>query len=425
MRKTPDDITGNLEAGAILLPRFSYTLNNDQPVRCTLIGDQPLFYMDYEDDIEDDFDELFGIEAIEAGLQTIGRSFDLGNNIENNLVSDFISETHFITGQSDPAGKSFADIEALRFVLEQSRLGKTFFEFAEQWGIDLKFSTQFGNAFYDREAQSIFIHPSLGRDEQILLIARELRRAWQHKNGALMHPLAFHPDHAILVNRAQIADAQTMMVRVAWELQLAGEKGPWTLIENSSMADMGRAFAREAYLDFRTLNNGTAAAAAFESWFLSDRCRQEDKILIQNMLSGQSNYVFEDLQVSDRVSTDLIMALGSMPFGKNYLSPYVHMIVSDALFTEVRDRSNANFLWFIKFENSFNEAEQELQQGDIVQPSDDRQGAFKNKKQWIGDDEKESEIINLSDYGSPVSLESCSDGSDARIIPFPAHSVEG
>ena len=35
--------------------------------------------------------------------------------------------------------------------------------------------------------------------------------------------------------------------------------------------------------------------------------------------------------------------------------------MDDAIFNEVRDRSNANFLWFVKFERSFRETEQHLQ----------------------------------------------------------------
>ena len=73
-------------------------------------------------------------------------------------------------------------------------------------------------------------------------------------NGTLIDPLTFHPDQAILVNRAQIADLTAGMVRVAWELQLAGEKDMWTRLENSPLQDLARAFAREAYIDFRTIN---------------------------------------------------------------------------------------------------------------------------------------------------------------------------
>ena len=135
----------------------------------------------------------------------------------------------------------------------------------------------------------------------------------------------------------------------------------WARLEESSFADLTRAFAREAYLDFRTLNNGQAASAVFEGWFLSDRCRHEDRNLIQHMLSDYRGYMFDSEAASRTVGADLIMALGSMPFGKNYLAPFVATILADPIFAEVRDRSNANFLWFIKFERSFREAEQDLQ----------------------------------------------------------------
>ena len=61
------------------------------------------------------------------------------------------------------------------------------------------------------------------------------------------------------------------------------------------------------------------------------------------------------------ITPTLISALGSMPYGKNYLSDHIDIIMNDPIFTDVRDRSNANFLWFIKFERSFKETEQELQ----------------------------------------------------------------
>lgn len=32
--------------------RVSYTINNTQPVRCTIIGDEPLFYLTYEEALE-------------------------------------------------------------------------------------------------------------------------------------------------------------------------------------------------------------------------------------------------------------------------------------------------------------------------------------------------------------------------------------
>jgi hypothetical protein len=113
----------------------------------------------------------------------------------------------------------------------------------------------------------------------------------------------------------------------------------------------------EAYRDFRTVNNGIANAAVFEEWFLSERCREQDKRLIQVMLADDNGLVFGDEQTSKTISAEFIAAIGAMPFGKNYLAIHAATIMNDPIFTEVRDRSNANFLWFIKFEKSFKEAE--------------------------------------------------------------------
>ena len=137
---------------------------------------------------------------------------------------------------------------------------------------------------------------------------------------------------------------------------------------NSSFADLGRAFAREAYLDFRTLNNGQAMAAVFEGWFLSERCRAQDKLLINQMLNDHQGYVFDMKEVDSALTPALISALGAMPFGKNYLAEHAMTIIDDAIFTDVRDRSNANFLWFVKFERTFRETEQELQTSSASSP---------------------------------------------------------
>ena len=351
--------------------RVAYTLNNHQPVVSTIIGSQPLFYMDYA--IEDD-DEFFdaadlgileeeisklknSIEAFEkhydtrdsAPLETISPSIDLfAQNIESFCgASESVDHAEILT-----------NITAL---LEKSRIGKAYLEFAAQHDVQITMSEQTEIASYDRHAGLIQINPNQSFEDMVLSTVSELRRHWQHRAGALIHPLLFHPDNAILINRAQVTDLTIAMIRVAWELQLSGEKAVWERLENSPMNDLARAFAREAFLDFRTINNGIASAAVFETWFLSERCRVQDKIIIQQMLSDYQGYMFDAENNAKSLTAGIIAALGSVPYGKNYLAQHAATIMEDAIFTDVRDRSNANFLWFIKFERSFRETEQELQ----------------------------------------------------------------
>jgi hypothetical protein len=359
--------------------RIAYTINNEQPVLCSIVSDQPLFYMDQEEIYEDDdilMDE--DVLALDKDIQALKRKVEAYDrfSLEFSQPSDirtqeFLQDSVLV---SQPHQAIEADIEAILAELQASRMAAALLDTAEQHKLTIKFSTHVKTAEYDKNSNAVLVNPHQEKADILLLLTRELRRHWQHRQGGMINPLTFQPDEAILVNRAQIADLAVMMVRVAWELQLSGEKSVWERIENSTYADLGRTFAREAYVDFRTLNNGNACSAVFETWFLSDRCRQADKEIIQKMLADYEGLVFNTEGMSKSVTMELITALGSVPFGKNYLAPYASMILSDPIFTDVRDRSNANFLWFIKFEKSFRETEQELQYEESNQKPGARSG---------------------------------------------------
>ncbi len=364
------DIGGNIETlgrKAERICRVAYTLNNHQPVICTIVGDQPLFYMDYGSDADDNVLDTHEFCVLENEIRTLQKeieNFDRYSQTQeahpDASVEEFLENgADVLDGTCNPSDEF--TLKALLDAIAKSRIGKAYIEFAQSHNVEIAFSRQVESAFYDRKDGKIFINPDMRREDQCLLTARELRRHWQHRQGALINPLLFHPDNAVVVNRVQMADLAVAMVRLAWELQLTGERKVWDRIEDSSLADLARAFAREAFMDFRTLNNGQASAAVFETWFLSERCRHEDKKLIKQMLADYHGYVFDLQEAGASVTPTLIAALGEMPFGKNYLAIHAETIMNDPIFTEVRDRSNANFLWFIKFERSFRETEQELQ----------------------------------------------------------------
>ena len=403
---------------------IAYTLNNYQPVRCTIIGDQPLFFMDYEgsydadsfaagtEDLFADAATLDSVESIEQGVEKLQervmRALHDSAPTEATEVEEraaaamalFMQDTSFATAAGAAEQPMLEEAEYLLSLLAKSGNGAALIENARKYETKFVMGGAVSTAMYDRRQNTVFINPYLNEADQLLLLARELRRVWQHRHGALVHPLTFHPDQAVLVHRAQVADLCTAMVRAGWELQLSGHTASWERLENSSMADLARAFAREAYTDFRSVNNGEASAAVFEAWFLSERCRQEDRRLIQQMLADYQGYVFENINPSTTVTGELILALGSQPGGKNYLSQYVNAIMNDALFTEIRDRSNANFLWFIKFERSFRETEQELQTPETNPVSGTRQktqpdAQNKNSKRFGDQHEQKADIVSL------------------------------
>ena len=401
------DINGNittLDAMRNRVCRVAYTINNTQPVRSTIIGEQPLFYIDNETHFEDEDDSLlFGedatlgleteLELLKKEMQSFDRLSAEFSQEPDRSYTDFLEDKLIISKAVEKT--AIENTKALIEILGKSRLAKAYLEHAEKHGVQIQYSLQVEDAMYERKSGLILMNPILNMNDRVMLASRELRRHWQHRQGALLNPLLFHPDNAVLINRIQSADLLASMVRIAWELQLCGERGVWERFENSSMSDLGRAFAREAFLDFRTINNGQATAAVIEAWFLSERCRHEDKKLIKQMLADYKGYVFDKEEAQTGVTPALISALGEMPFGKNYLTAHTNTILTDPVFTEVRDRSNANFLWFIKFERSFRETERELQSS--AEPTSARNVRSKGTKkpQDLNYENAPAEIVHL------------------------------
>lgn len=393
---------------------MAYTINNTQPVICTIVADQPYFYMEEESQYAEE-DDILGLEEYAdfekdlgelkrkmAAFERLSKSYE---RAPERRLSDFAEQAKDMTASREHASL-MQPVDAIKALLNESRMATALLDFASDHNVHMIESDQTFGARYDRDAGKIFIHPDLSYPECVLLAVRELRRHWQHRKGAMIHPLTFHPDQAILINRAQEADLSIAMVRVGWELQLAGQKDVWDHIENSGMADLGRAFAREAFTDFRSLASGKASSAVFETWFLSERCRHQDKKLIQGMLADHLGYVFTNEEASRSVSIELICALGQQPFGNNYLAPYAQMVIEDPVFTEVRDRSNANFLWFIKFERSFRETEQALQSDEGINDRDilsssphTKAGLPEHAEPIVISLDAERELINRSHVG--------------------------
>ncbi len=395
--------------------RTAYTLNNHQPVKCSFIGTDPLFFMDTDELIEEDgLFEDFSLEIFSEELEDLKHKMVSYEAISKEFhteeisISDlFLKEAKFVTSELP----NEASLQTLINILTQSRFADTLIDYATAHGVELEYSSHVKISEYDRDAGKIFIHPSLEMGYQILMASAELRRVWQHKNGALVDPMAFYPDHGILINRLQEADANAFMVRIAWELKLAHHTEAWHLVEHSPFADLGRSFAQEACTDFRAANNGKALLSIVEAWFLSERCRKHDRTLIQRMLAGQAPEGFAHSQdLSRQALIEVIYALGENPYGNNYLAPHIQLLIEDPIFSEVRDRSNANFLWFVKFESSFAQAELIAEQDLQMDSSLDGTSSHLDKGQHI----YEADIIQFPQTHSKTGRIS----GDCEILPF-------
>ena len=419
---------GNSSGNGPSAARVSYTINNAQPVISTIIGSTPVFYQDITDEglLDDEFNftdeelalmehEIATLSAEINKLDGLSSQFTQTSDVS---VQEFIDTKAAITGENTHTlpTTSFTSSQDLRNVLSQSRLADYFLAELDQYNVSLQLTNTVQTSLYDRESGIVAINASLGRSDQILLALKELRRHAQHRQGALLNPLNFTPESAVLINRAQEADLASVMVRMAWELQLAGEKDAWERIENSSFADLGRAFVREAYTDFRTINNGLATTSVFEAWFLSERCRHVDRTLIRQMLADHQDQVFDVENIQHSITPNLLAALGEMPFGKNYLSKHADTILTDPIFTEVRDRANANFLWFIKFERTFRETEHDLQ-SEFSSAVDSSAGS-----QGKGNVDHVAKIITLYSEESRDISQPDSDEAEGKILRNKNHS---
>ncbi len=236
----------------------------------------------------------------------------------------------------------------------------------EKQGLAIVYDTQTPlSQYYPRDDKAgarhlIALNPHHPKGDLLNFLARELRRAWQHAKGALVNPLSFEPDEAILVNRAQQADVLMMAIKMAWELRLVGENEAWDYLVGSPMADVSRMFEGKASTDFRTLNNGEAARATYDHFFEGPRTKLHDKRIIHQMLLDETGYI-KSRAARPRVSMDLFQRLGQLPNGRNYLSMgNQQRLPTDPVYATVEDRANANFLWFIKFERSFQEKELQM-----------------------------------------------------------------
>jgi hypothetical protein len=257
------------------------------------------------------------------------------------------------------AAADIVSIDELKSIILKSRTGEALLQ--DNPGLTIIYDQQNpASQYYVRgDERIITLNPLRPRGDLVNLLARELRRDWQHRHGALVNPLRFEPDEAILVNRAQNADVLMIGVKIAWELKLAGEPEAWDFMAASPFVDVTRTFELKAQADFRTLNNGEASRAAYDKFFEDSRTKLHDKRIIHQMLLDEGGYM-KTRDKSPKLSMDLFKRLGEMPNGRNYLAMKAKRAPMDMCYSTVEDRSNANFLWFIKFERSFQEKELQM-----------------------------------------------------------------
>lgn len=249
------------------------------------------------------------------------------------------------------------DLDVLKNILGKSALGQAFIDGHEGQQAELVIDDQIFGVSFHRRLGKIGIHHQMTYGEALYLTAKSLRRAWLSMDGDILYPLSYLPDDAVLMNRILEADCRVLAIWIAWELKLQSETDMWEHIIQSDDATMAVAFAEKAKKNFMNLDSGEAARASFDTWFTSYNLKPSDHALIQNMLSDEKGYVFTSSEPPLTITHDLIHAIGQVPMDRNYMTKMEEKPLPGTEYSIVRDRSNANFLWFVKFEKSFQETE--------------------------------------------------------------------
>ncbi len=288
------------------------------------------------------------------------------NHLSHRASLDWRHDRDRVCEKSGDGDTGTIPLEEIGALMLKSRTGEMLLQEAVAHGLKIFYDTQTPQSqFYPRGDESVItLNPFRPRGDLVGMLGRELRRAWQYHRGAFVNPMSFEPDEAVLVNRAQQADAFMVSVKIAWELKLAGEAEAWDFMAGSPMGGITRAFELRAQEDFRSLNNGEAPRAAYDKFFEGSCTKAHDKRIIHQMLLDDAGYM-KAVKKEPHADAALFRRMGELPNGSNYLSLRSKRPPTDMCYSTIEDRSNANFLWFIKFERSFQEKELQMLQASV------------------------------------------------------------
>lgn len=314
-------------------PRFSYTYKDTHPVFCSYISDECLFYKKYNDqgwDEPEDHDNtdpvLLELEKHISALRSKNRVAE--DKLENLLVHNPMDLVKDNFKYSLPW-----DLDRLSTLLNSVAIGKKL----------------------TRGINAIKVGPvKLAELHGDLLLVNNKRCIYEVAIAAIKtirvshNPVKLYDvDGQILYKRLIEADSHHWMFRWAWEKHLSGDSYPLSLYA-SNYYPLAKAGVREAMGDFRSLKSGICGRGIIETWFLEEYPRAIDKLTVTGMLA---TYPVDVKWLP--LPYEAVYEVTELAGETNPLSGFVSAVMTDPVFTTVRDRAMANMAWFLKFERSF------------------------------------------------------------------------
>lgn len=211
----------------------------------------------------------------------------------------------------------------------------------------------------------IHINPRYSLEDCLKFTIYKLRK---HQLNSRYDRFKLSVEEAVVYNRSVEADCFVYLIRVLWEIKLSliDREMFYTFKEShKSLKDCFDTYEKEVSSNWTSLYNTKAFFDTFVAWFYveDDHMKSIDTATTQYALSDYAN------TISRSDYTLLFMSKIFIIKGKTYITKQF-IDDKEAIFTEVRDRSNANFLWFIKFERAFSEAESEIEYNVVDSPPD-------------------------------------------------------
>lgn len=170
-------------------------------------------------------------------------------------------------GIGDGAGAGRAELRRLFEIIATSATGRGVLERAQAHGVHVCIDTETELlAYYFAGRHMAGVSAKLPQGGKIAFLAHELAHVPQHP--AYSDNRYYPPADLILLRRIREATAETVAIRIAWELREGGYSAAWDAKLGTVYADMARAFAAAVEAGGRANLRGPCRAA-FDRWFES------------------------------------------------------------------------------------------------------------------------------------------------------------
>ena len=195
--------------------------------------------------------------------------------------------------------------------------------------------------------------------QELSIAISEIRAGWHIQNNNYIHDIFdLRPDDIIVYNRTMISDLTCCIFRAAWEMHLSQVDIVYHYLNNSpESAQIFKKYCTAMQTDFRGIKSGEGYSIIFEDIALSNAFSEMDKSIITSLMSSS---IYNRTPDNDKKLThEMLNNIFSMPNGEENRDMIAHtnVVLTDPIFTEVRERGSANFLWFIKFERASKQAD--------------------------------------------------------------------